>query len=364
MKFAVSIFLTLLLHTALFWNQRVHSFVPTMPFPAMALKLPVPLNQLPFGKMPLHLPLLAVSKDESQEITVTDVEDPPVALSEMEIRMLSKKLKSTFPIPHMPPMMEYQIIKLVITQVCKVAPIALPEGVFVSLVAGDIEWASVEVEVLKALNDEICIPLVPKATQDKLVNGICVILFAPESETKHRRKLLARHVQSALNEDSEEEFADMLDSMIDIPLIGREKNHAIALKLAKSIHNVFETLVPEPMRDVLTHSSPEELREARTNLVNRLNEKIDIPFKSEEEEEVYFKLIVDVLLKRYGLEKGAMMPKEEMKYVNHQLALLEEELDIHEAILHQTKLDLDEKMDRLKKRKDTLLSEPPFSVDA
>lgn len=353
MKLIGSVSFALVLHNSLLYNQRVCSFIPTT----------IPLQSPTGNRQQSFRPVLAVSKEgsETKEVEIADVEDAPIELSAVEIELLARNLKKTFPIPYIPPMMEQHIINLAITQICKIAPIALSEGLFVNLVAGDVEWASVEVEVLKSLNEEICIPLVPKETQDKLVEGICVILFAPQSEQNHRRKMLTRNVQKALNEDSEEEFANLIDSMIDIPLIGREKNHEIALKLARSIHKVFETLVPEPMRELLTHSSQEELREARTNLVNRLNEKIDIPFKNEEEEEVYFKAIVDFLLKRYGLERGAMMPQEEMNYVNHQLALLEEEIEIQEAVLHQTRLDLEEKMGRLKKRKGVLLSEPPFS---
>ena len=62
--------------------------------------------------------------------------------------------------------------------------------------------------------------------------------------------------------------------------------------------------MPEEVREMLQTSSPSELREVRKNLILRLNEMIDIPFKSEVEEEQYIENVVDFLLRRYGLEKG------------------------------------------------------------
>ena len=94
--------------------------------------------------------------------------------------------------------------------------------------------------------------------------------------------------------------------MIDVPLMNEKLEQEVFLKLARSISGAFEQLVPLEMRDLLTHSSPEELQEARQNLIDRLNEKIDIPFKTEQKERKYFVVIVDFLLKRYGLLKDTM----------------------------------------------------------
>lgn len=289
------------------------------------------------------------------EVVLSEVEDPPVELTETEIELLVRNLKGSFDIPYIPAFMEAQVLKTALTSVCKVAPVALPEGMFIELVAGKVDWSEVEYEVIQMLNEEICIPVISREIQDELVKGICTVLFCPMQDKAARRKMFGRAIQASLNLDSEEEFARMLNDMIDVPFVSEEQEQVVARKLAKSIHAAFETLVPESMREILqNHSSPEELREARTNIVNRLNEMIDIPFQSEVEEEEQFKKIVDFLLERYGLAEGTKMPEEELANIARELSILEEEIEIHKALYDQKTEELSGKMNGLHQRKQSI----------
>jgi len=218
--------------------------------------------------------------------------EPMVELTESEIELISRRLKGTIDIPFLNNAMEKQIIQAALTSFCKAAPVALPEGLFRDLVSGKQDWNQVKEDVIHIINDEICIPVIPRQVQDQMVNSICTVMFTSKAEQK---QIVGRAIRSTLSENSEEEFATMLNEMIDVPLMNEKLEQEVFLKLARSISGAFEQLVPLEMRDLLTHSSPEELQEARQNLIDRLNEKIDIPFKTEQEERKYFVVIVDFL---------------------------------------------------------------------
>ena len=291
------------------------------------------------------------------EVSVTKAEDPEVALTEVEIELLVRNLKKNVDIPHIPAFLEPMVLETAMTTVCKIAPLALPENMFHELVAGKVKWAKVKKEVIHKLNEEICIPIISRETQDELIKGICLVLFGLDNKAA-RRKMIGRTLQKTFNNDSLDDFATMLNEMIDVPFVSEEDEQVVALKLAKSIHSAFETLVPEGMRELLAqNSSPEELQEARLNLIKRLNEMIDIPLMSEMEEEKAFAKIVDKLLERYGLAEGTKQPSEELADIARELSILEEELDIQEALFEQKTKELNTKKLTLLDREKILLAE-------
>jgi hypothetical protein len=295
--------------------------------------------------------LTATDIDEDVGIPLIELEDPVVELTATEIELIARNLKETIDFPFLPNALEQQIVKAALTSFTKIAPLALPEGLFQELVSGNQDWDNVREEVIHILNDEICIPIVSRKVQDQIIDSICTVLFTSKSEKSAKRQMLGRALQTTLNQDSEEEFATMLNDMVDIPLMSEKKEQEVALKLARSINKAFETLVPEAMREMLMNSSPKELQEARLNLIDRMNEKIDIPFKSEEEERVYFVSIVDFLLKRYGVAKGTKMPEEELVDIGKELDIVEVELEVQEAIYERTMEELAAKKNSLSARK-------------
>lgn len=278
------------------------------------------------------------------ENSVPEPEEHSVNLAAPQIELIARRLKGTIDIPFLNNALEQNIIQAALTSFCEVAPVALPEDLFRDLVNGKKNFNLVKEDVIQIINDEICIPIIPRKVQDQIVGTICTVMFTPEAAQK---KMVGRAVRDTLSEFSEEEFATMLNEMIDVPLMNEDQEQKIALKLAGSITDAFETLVPESMRDILTNTSPEELQEARQNLIDRLNEKVDIPFKSEAEERKYFVIIVDFLLKRYGLDKGTKLPQEEFKDVSRELDLLTVELELFEA-------STSEKLELMKTKHSTL----------
>lgn len=293
----------------------------------------------------LPLPLKAT------EISLPEVEGPTVLLTETEIELLARNLRETIDISFLPNPIERQVVKLAITAVCEVAPVALPEGLFQELVSGNEDWEGVKEEFIRTINDQICIPIVSREVQDKIVDGICTVMFTSKSKKSAKRQFIGRVLQTTLNQDSEEEFASMLNDMIDIPIMSEEQEKEMFISQAKLISKTFEALVPESMREMLTKSSPEELQEARLNLIDRMNEKINIPLKSEKEEKVYLTKIVDFLLKRYGLAKGTKSVEEEIVDISKELKVVELELQVQEDIYAEKMEDLNGKKESLSARK-------------
>ena len=305
------------------------------------------------SKVPLptfHLEALAIDV-EDEGTTFPGLDEPAIILTETEIELIARNLKETIDFPFLPNALEKQIIKGALTEFCKLGPVAMPKGLFEELVSGNEDWDNIREEVIHDLNDVICIPIVSRDVQDKIVDSICTVMFTSKSEKAARRQMIGRALQNSLNQDSEEEFATMLNNMVDIPMMNEEQEQVLMRKLVKRINKAFETMVPEDMREVLTHSSPEDLREARAHLIDRLNEKIDIPFKTEKEERVYFSSIVDFLLKRYGLAKGTKAPWEELKDVEKELGMVDVELEVQESIYQKKLEELENKKQSLALRK-------------
>merc|ERR1719203_17907 len=294
----------------------------------------------------------ATDKDANEqiEITLPKLKGPTVELTEAEIELIARNLRETIDIPYLPNPIEKQVVKMALTSFCSIAPIALPEGLFEELVSGNEDWDNVKEEFIHVINDQICIPIVSRKVQDQIVDGICTVMFTSKSEKSAKRQFIGRALQTTLNQESDDKLASMLNGMIDIPLMSEDQEQQLFLKLAKSIHDAFQVLVPEPMRDVLTSTAPEDLQQARLNLINRLNEKIDIPFKTEEEEAVYFKSIVDFLLKRYGVNKGTKTPAEQIEDINKELDIVNLELDVQVDIYENKMKDLNDNKDSLTKK--------------
>lgn len=175
---------------------------------------------------------------------------------------------------------------------------------------------------------------------------ICSVLFTnfnPQNSKKYtaEHQMLDRAFQTKANlhQDSEGDLylAVLLNGMIEIPFSFRNEaqQKKRALEIARKMNVVFETFVPESKRAMLRNTTPEELQKNRSSLIVKMNEHVDIPFKtkSEEEERVQFAALVDFLLQRYGL-----MPIEEPVDVTRELDIVAVALEpeVRETIYEKT----------------------------
>jgi hypothetical protein len=257
-------------------------------------------------------------------------------------------------LPMVPNAIERIVVKQIIMVFIEVAPLALPEGVFNQLVSGEQDFDAVNEEMIRAINDRIDFPIISDDAQKFIVESICTVMFSSASANKVKRQMIVRALRDSLNANSTVEFATKLNTMIDVPYVTEKTEQRMAETIVDSASDIFETLIPESIRDLLQNTSPEELREVRTNLIVRLNGMINIPFKSEEAEAVYFENVVDFLLKRYGLAKGTKTPVEELEDVDHELEYVEIQLEAQRMVNAQKEEDFLETQRTLKKRKEEL----------
>jgi hypothetical protein len=254
-------------------------------------------------------------------------------------------------LPMVPNAIEKIVVKQIIMLFIEVAPFALPEGVFHQLISGEQDFDAVNEEMISAINDRINVPIISDDVQSFIVENICTVMFSSASSKKVRRQMFVRGIRDSLNANSSVEFATKLNTMIDVPYVSEDTEQIMAESIVDSASSVFETLIPESIRDLLQNTSPEELREVRSNLIVRLNGMINIPFKSEEAEAVYFEKVVDFLLKRYGLAKGTKSPVEELEDVDLELEYVEIQLEAQRIVNAQKEEDFLEKQKALVKRK-------------
>ena len=257
-------------------------------------------------------------------------------------------------LPMVPNPIEKIVVKQIIMAFCEIAPVVLSEEVFIQLVSGEQDSDAVSEEIIREISDKICIPIISRDVQDSIVDKVCAVMFTSASSKKVKRQMIARSVRDSLNQNSKEELATKLNNMIDIPFVSEEKEQEMAEAIINSAAKTFEKVVPEPVRDMLMTTSPEELRGVRSNLILRLNEMIDIPFKSEAEEEEMIENIVDFLLQYYGLAEGTKTPEEELEDVERELTKIDIQIEAQRMVNEDKEEDFLNKKASLQHRKKTL----------
>jgi hypothetical protein len=249
-----------------------------------------------------------------------------------------------------PNFMEQAVVEQILKAVIEVCPLVLSEDVFQRLIAGEAGIDGLNEAILRQINDEICIPLLSKEAQNALVEKVCLILFSPTSFKKVRRQMVTRAARDILNEESRIVLATQLNEFFDIPFVSEEKEQVAAENLVNMCYEVLEKVVPPNVLDMLDNTSPDELREVRNNLITRMNEKIDIPFVSEEKEGESITFIVDFFLSYYGLEEGTKNPDEVIEITERKLEATEIELEALIDISTQQINDLKETRASLTKK--------------
>ena len=270
--------------------------------------------------------LRMVFGDNSSQSTLD--KDEEVQINDVEAELIAKKLKDKIDIPGIPDIIENPVLEHLVKTFFKVSPSVLPKGVFNKLLAGDNGIQALEKEIILKISDKIFIPLIPKGVQNKLVELLCNVLFKDKSLFVVRRKIVKRSLKTKINEEAKEKFGTKLNSMVDLPLLNDRQEQKLAERVVGKCLDVLESFIPERIMKVLEASTPEAIQEVRDNLVDRLNEKVDIPWKSEEEEKKAYRAIVDLFLSFYGLgEEYTQTPEERLDDVEHDMMLYKMELD-------------------------------------
>lgn len=255
-----------------------------------------------------------------------------VKITDVEAELIARKLQGMIDIPGIPNIIEKPVVEQAIKAFIEVCPLVLPEGVFNRLIAGEAGANGVSEAIIRQISDAIYIPILSKEAQNAIVEQLCMILFTPSNFDAVRRKMLARAAREVFNADSRVLLATQLNKYVDIPLLSEDKEQVVAEMLVNTCFDLLEKFIPPPIRAMLENTSPKELQEVRRTMVVRLAERIDIPFASEEKEELALTYIVDFFLEFYGLQEGTKTPEEELVDLEHELKCLELELEAFEEI--------------------------------
>lgn len=275
-----------------------------------------------------------------------------VKITDVEAEMIAKRLQGMIDIPGIPNAIERPIVEQAIKAIIDVCPLVLPEQVFNKLIAGEAGINGVSEAIIRQINDEVYIPLLSREAQKFVVEQICIILFSPNTNFETvRRQMVARALKELFNADSRVCLATKLNETVDIPLISENNEQIMAEQLVNLCFDVLETFIPTCIRDILETTSPEELRDVRDNMVNRLSEKIDVPFTSEEHEEKALRFIVDFFLSIYGLQEGTKHLDEQLAEVEHKLKSVEIELKAFQEISKEKIKKMKENRGTLRKKK-------------
>lgn len=112
-----------------------------------------------------------------------------------------------------------------------------------------------------------------------------------------------------VDNQSRQELASKLNSMIDIPMIGEDKEQDMALKLVDlCVGPIEETAPPKEEMAELTRSTSRGVMEnmVTSKIVKAVNARINVPFVDEEQEERAITLIVCFLMRQKFDEAEAL----------------------------------------------------------
>ncbi len=259
-------------------------------------------------------------------------------------------------------MIEKPILQLIVKSFVKQCSLVLPEDVFNKLISGDGSGGGMyqfEGEVIRQISDQIYIPIISKERQNQVIEVMCKIFFTDNGFVEVRHKIVDRSVRAMNDASYRSKIATQLNSIVNIPLLNESQEQVMAEKFINGCFQTLELFIPSPIRDILKSSSQSdvELGEIRNNLVDRLNEKVNLPWASEDDEKKAFHFIIDMFLSYYGLDDTAKSPEEIIRDIEHQLKMSAIELEAHQEHSHDKEKRLIAKIAALKEKRKNVLRE-------
>lgn len=284
----------------------------------------------------------------TEEVTITDLEAELIANS------LYEDLVS---IPGVPKHFERLICQMVIKTFVSAIPTSVTEEEFNTLISGEADDRNVKRALINAVSDKLYIPFVSKEAQIELVNKLGNAFLVEPNLAPARHRLLVRSLKGAADVEHRQTVADELNANVDVPLLGEGQEQVMAEKFVELGFGTLEFFTPTAIKDLIRASSPEELIEVRTNMLDRLNEKINIPFVSEEDERIAYASVVDLFLGYYGLADGTKPKDEQLEDVQRELEMCTIELDSYREHMVGKEKDMVDNLAKLKTREEALLKD-------
>jgi len=296
-----------------------------------------------------------------------DVEEN-IRINDFEADLIVRKIREEelIKIPYVPKFMVGPILNQSLKLIIEKTPLYLSDDIFNGLMSGDSDLDDLEESIILQLNEDLYIPFLSREGQRDLVEKLCSIYFSPKSFRTAKRQALSRSARDFFNDESRKKIATELNELVDVPFFSEDQEQKAAEKIVDTVYATLQKVLPRTLLDALDSTSPEEIREIRTNLIDRLAEKIQVPLMSEEQEKKVVQTIVDGFLSYWGLEKGAKTLKEQMGDTQHRLRQVDIELEALRKTSQSRIQDLMENQQRLKEKVSTLANQvfpSPTPVD-
>ncbi len=103
-----------------------------------------------------------------------------------------------------------------------------------------------------------------------------------------------------------EAIASRLNEKINIPFLSEEQEQVVLVKIIKQIDRYLYSVLPnevyQMVKDASDGISEEEAEKIKTRLAQLINKAVDIPIVGEEVEQLIFKMVLDLIV--LALQKG------------------------------------------------------------
>ncbi len=103
-----------------------------------------------------------------------------------------------------------------------------------------------------------------------------------------------------------EAIASRLNEKINIPFLSEEQEQVVLVKIVKQIDRYLYSVLPnevyQMVKDASDGISEEEAEKIKTRLAQLINKAVDIPIVGEEVEQLIFKMVLDLIV--LALQKG------------------------------------------------------------
>eukprot|EP00747_Dinoflagellata_sp_TGD_P180153 gnl/TRDRNA2_/TRDRNA2_32138_c1_seq1.p1 gnl/TRDRNA2_/TRDRNA2_32138_c1~~gnl/TRDRNA2_/TRDRNA2_32138_c1_seq1.p1 ORF type:complete len:313 (-),score=66.02 gnl/TRDRNA2_/TRDRNA2_32138_c1_seq1:61-957(-) len=173
-------------------------------------------------------------------------------------------------------------------------------------------------QVIQAVSGSLsAVPLVPESMRNVLVGDIFDIIVGDTSLGAYTvgaaGSLITGTASNLLNQEGRTKLATRINNAVDLPGLSEEQEQAIFLKAVDFVGGYLEALIPPTWRKCLQGASPQEIDMFKQNIVTTLDGKFGLPFLSAEKRQGICRCVVDYMFDSFldasGLDGVVLNPE-------------------------------------------------------
>ena len=217
-------------------------------------------------------------------------------------------------------------------------------------------------QVSQQISDKgvIDLPMLTKEQELKLLQQIMRVVFkvVTTSEAERRKELISSelHISHDIlsSLDSRRQLAKTVNEAVDIPLLSEDQEESILEAAVEMCATTLQTLLPPSLISTLKGETPEGLSTMKGYLIKTVNEKIDLIGFSEEQEEVMIRTIIEILIDTYVDDTDAelliLSQEEQEMKLQNKVIELEREMKASEVRFAREQNNLKAQIQRIRDR--------------